>query len=302
MLESSGNKQELPRYWSNTSPASPIYILHTAPHAAIALLGACGVACLCWALIQQVAFDASLAAVFVLLCVYIYSLLSERCRQEHEWQEFSGQCGTGKTDAKHASAADGMSELDLTGYAKTLGVSLRSGVVHKEGSTLNKIMMDALAKEYLRCVSALRCYQEAFGPLPAEPHEQQQQQQEQERQEQHFGETFSNKEFAAAARASTDPDPSPSGFINPPLVPAIDFTSLSQDFAAVSKALAGSGTSAPSTEPEASSEAAVPTVTQQPSQASSTIDSTTSTSGPSHQEASSVEHSRQHVTFGLFGR
>merc|ERR1719476_701184 len=58
-----------------------------------------------------------------------------------------------------------MSELDLTGYAKAIGVSMRTGTGFAEGSTLSKIMMDSLAKEYLRCMSALRCYQTTFGPL-----------------------------------------------------------------------------------------------------------------------------------------
>mmetsp|Transcript_66353 Transcript_66353/g.103627 ORF Transcript_66353/g.103627 Transcript_66353/m.103627 type:complete len:197 (-) Transcript_66353:105-695(-) len=59
-----------------------------------------------------------------------------------------------------------MCELDLTGYAKTLGVSLGTGTGLEEGGTLSKILLDALAKEYLRCMSALKCYQQTFGALP----------------------------------------------------------------------------------------------------------------------------------------
>lgn len=79
-----------------------------------------------------------------------------------------GSKGAPRSAAAARAEADGTSELDLTGYAKTLGVSIRNGVVHKEGSTLSKILMDSLAKEYLRVVSALRCYQNAFGPLQEE--------------------------------------------------------------------------------------------------------------------------------------
>jgi hypothetical protein len=118
--------------------------------------------------IRQKAFDASLSAVLLLLCLYIYTLLSERCRRRSESQEAFVGVSVLSSDPKASAArttADGISDLDLTGYATTLGMSIRNGVVHKEGSTLNKILMDALAKEYLRCIAALKCYQETYGPL-----------------------------------------------------------------------------------------------------------------------------------------
>jgi len=170
------DSQETQCHWTRTSPSSPSHILHTAPHALVAFVGGCGFVCFSLALVQKAPLDASLAAVLFLLCLYIYTLQSERCRQKSMLQEaFTGVSihlpGDSKfsasTSAK-AKAADGMSELDLTGYAKTLGVSMRNGVAHKEGSTLNKILMDALAKEYLRCISALKSYQAIFGPLLGE--------------------------------------------------------------------------------------------------------------------------------------
>lgn len=162
------DKQEQPNYWVRTSPSSPAHIFRSPHHAIIALCGAAGVACFSFALLQKKAFDASLAAVLVMVCVYIYTLQSERCRAKFHWRNsFAGSKAGSRGAAR--SAADGTSELDLTGYATTLGVNIRNGVVHKDGSTLNKILMDALAKEYLRCVSALRCYQTTFGPLQEDP-------------------------------------------------------------------------------------------------------------------------------------
>jgi len=159
----SGNDQELPHYWSNASPSSPAHVLQTPPHAFFAVLGISGLGCFSWALVQQRRFDAGIAGLIALLCVYVYSLQSERCRLKSEWRE--GWVSR-ESDSSGKEAAGGVpSELDLTSYGRALGVSIRDGIVHKEGSTVNKLLMDALAKEYLRCTAALRCYQNAFGPL-----------------------------------------------------------------------------------------------------------------------------------------
>merc|ERR1719440_970700 len=177
-------KQEQPSYWLRTSPSSLGHVLKSPHHALVFLCGAGGFAAFSYALLQKRPFDASLAAVIVLVLLYIYTLQSERCRRKTEWREsvigasLNGGLSIGhlpiesKAGSKGAArsaaarvAADGTSELDVTGYATTLGVSIRNGVVHKEGSTVSKILMDALAKEYLRVVSALRCYQNTFGPL-----------------------------------------------------------------------------------------------------------------------------------------
>lgn len=164
--------QEQTDYWASTSPSSPHHVLRTAPHAFIALIGLGGFACFSYALIEQLLFDGIMAAVLVGVCLHIYTLQSERSLQKSKLPK-GGLDGVSvfpnkpvASGAGPRSAVDGASELDLTGYAKTLGVSLRSGKAPKEGNTLNKILMDALAKEYLRCQAALRCYQTAFGPLP----------------------------------------------------------------------------------------------------------------------------------------
>lgn len=139
----------------------------TPHHALAALVGLGGIACFSVALVQQKPFDATLAVVLVLLCRYIFALLSERIRQKSLRPEGTPHdLRASVANPKPCnSRADGISELDLTGYAKTLGVSLRTGTGLDDGGTLSKILMDALAKEYLRCVSALKCYQNAFGPL-----------------------------------------------------------------------------------------------------------------------------------------
>jgi hypothetical protein len=123
-------------------------------------------------MVQQKPFDATLAGLLVLLCWYIYTLHNERRRQTSLKMGGAHNCKA-LSSAKHCRPkTDSTSELDLTGYANTLGVSLRTGTGLAQGGTMNKIMMDALAKEYLRCVSALKCYQNAFGPLQEDAAEQ----------------------------------------------------------------------------------------------------------------------------------
>jgi len=161
--------KEPQKSWTTT--AAPF---KTLPHAFVAFLGLGGAACFSVAVVFKHPFDACVAVGLVLLCGYVFALQTERCRLECARQEQPKLSEVLATDgpaaadaaarARAGPAASGTSELDLTGYAKTLGVSMRSGGP-MEGSTLNKILMNALAKEYLRCVSALRCYQSAFGPL-----------------------------------------------------------------------------------------------------------------------------------------
>jgi len=136
-------------------------------HAFAIILGLAGIVCFSIALVQQRPFDATLAAVVVILCWYIVHLYTERGKL-HD-RQLNGQPQDSVASAvEHGTSieADGMCELDLTGYAKTLGVSLGTGTGLEEGGTLSKILLDALAKEYLRCMSALKCYQQTFGALP----------------------------------------------------------------------------------------------------------------------------------------
>lgn len=178
---SPSDAQEQLSYWS-ASPSSPIHVLHTAPHAIIAFLGTCSFAGFTVALIQQKLLDAILTALLIGLFLHTYTLHSERCRLKCKIPA-GGLAGVSvfpdKPRAKDSPVTAGVAgrsvarcredeapELDLNGHAKMLGVSLRSGVAQRENSTLNQILMDALAKEYLRCVSSLKCYQTAFGPLP----------------------------------------------------------------------------------------------------------------------------------------
>jgi hypothetical protein len=136
-------------------------------HTFAIFLGVAGIVCFSIALVQQRPFDATLAAVLIMLCWYIFYLHTAR-----EKLKARQVCGSpqdsvaGRTGHATSVDADGMSELDLTGYAKTLGVSISSGTGLEEGGTLSKILLDALAKEYLRCMSALKCYQQAFGAMP----------------------------------------------------------------------------------------------------------------------------------------
>jgi len=170
-LKEPSQEEELQRYWRNNSSTSPSHVLQTPRHALVALFGVCSVASFSFALVQQKPFDASLSVVLAVLCMYTYTLQSDRCRTkammflEEKLVGVTVDSSNSHSRATGANAAT--SELDLTDCAYQLGVCIRTtGVAHKEGSTHNKVLMDALAKEYLRCTSALKYYQNAFGALP----------------------------------------------------------------------------------------------------------------------------------------
>eukprot|EP00927_Polykrikos_kofoidii_P023309 TRINITY_DN21517_c0_g1_i1.p1 TRINITY_DN21517_c0_g1~~TRINITY_DN21517_c0_g1_i1.p1 ORF type:complete len:415 (+),score=55.51 TRINITY_DN21517_c0_g1_i1:100-1344(+) len=91
----------------------------------------------------------------------------------------SNACRAEESSGAVAAAAETTSQSNRTRCAVARGAAAnsveasevgshggRSGAV---GGTLSSLMMNALAKEYLRCVSALQCYREAFGPLKLEP-------------------------------------------------------------------------------------------------------------------------------------
>jgi len=139
--------------------------LETPQHAFFTVLGLGGVAYSSVAVVQLKPFDASLAFVLAVGCWFIFLLENEVKKQRSGESKSTRREKSISAPDKKAGAGDGLSELDLTGYAKAIGVSMRTGTGFAEGSTLSKIMMDSLAKEYLRCMSALKCYQTTFGPL-----------------------------------------------------------------------------------------------------------------------------------------
>lgn len=235
------------------------------------------------------------------------------------------KAGSKAARATKAAAADGTSELDFTGYAKTLGMSVRNGIVHKEGGTLNKILMDALAKEYLRCVAALRYYQTTFGPLQDDPLE-------------HQGDFLARGGVAASPIAAIDPDASRTQSSSTSLNPSLDLATITDSAAAAAANLANSGapttlspTAPLSPDPKCRVGSndigvtlSVPTGLQQPLQISTA--STPSTAGPVHTAGSPVANVTTHeeegspqpnpnvtqpvpsvqeskrISFGLFGR
>jgi len=63
-----------------------------------------------------------------------------------------------------ASAVDqGLSELDMTGFAQSLGMQFDTSL--PQSGTMSKVMMVTLVKEYLRCVTELQKYQAKYGPI-----------------------------------------------------------------------------------------------------------------------------------------
>jgi len=130
----------------------------TAMHVFAALLGLGAVVCFSAALVVQRPFDATLAGMLAFLCWYVFSLLSERLRLKNQLEE----------DMKLGSVVSMDDDAAAPTSSDTVAVAILPEVesaVAKEG-TLSKVLMHALAKEYLRCVSAVRHYQNVYGPLP----------------------------------------------------------------------------------------------------------------------------------------
>lgn len=168
----------------------PIGPFKTVPHFTTALLGLASAIFFSVALVQTKPFDASVAGVLMLTCWRVFKLLSERrhLAQQVVDMKSSVQCretpsgapsqttdaGTPRIARQDTSSrtraatvpteAAHTDELDLTGFAQSLSVSI-AGANSMQTDTLSKVLMTALAKEHLRCVSALRWYKAQYGPL-----------------------------------------------------------------------------------------------------------------------------------------
>eukprot|EP00933_Yihiella_yeosuensis_P075750 TRINITY_DN85252_c0_g1_i1.p1 TRINITY_DN85252_c0_g1~~TRINITY_DN85252_c0_g1_i1.p1 ORF type:complete len:311 (+),score=65.22 TRINITY_DN85252_c0_g1_i1:102-1034(+) len=180
----------------------PKGLVKTVPHAITFLVGLSGVICFSFALVKQKPFDATLGALIVLLGQYVFTLQNQRLVFEEELLQkvpaLAKQVSTSEDFAKQAdvdssmrsvvvpntssetattavpesaaaqpvvSAAVVQDDLDLTSYAQALGVMTRGGDAAANGSALNQILLNSLAKEYLRCISAIQSYKAIFGGL-----------------------------------------------------------------------------------------------------------------------------------------
>merc|ERR1711924_360556 len=133
----------------------PLGPLQTSFHAVVAGLGVASATCFSLALVRQKPFDAVLACVLLFSCWYIFTLLSERSRLEKQYVEglsaISASLQPIATDSMPMRVTEQQgssctSELDLTSYARGLGVPVRGAGglgLPSEGSTLNKILLSA---------------------------------------------------------------------------------------------------------------------------------------------------------------
>lgn len=145
----------------------------TGPHAASVLLGVGACVCFSISMVSQKPFDATLAVLLIMLCVHVFSLQTQRLQLDTQLAEQVKQSLTaGAQDlrnevvspqpATEVPAAPPSEDMDLSSYAQALGVS-------GSGFGLSQILMNSLAKEYLRCVSALQSYKTLYGNLEAAP-------------------------------------------------------------------------------------------------------------------------------------
>jgi len=159
----------------------PRGLLKTVPHVATASAALGGIVCFSVALVFQRPFDATLAALLTLLCQHVLSLQNERLKLEiclklaskagsyqlpgHPVQELGHSTTVRQVEGSHAVAPS--EDMDLTSYAQALGLEVARGGSPDSGSALSQILLNSLAKEYLRCVSALQSYKAVFGSLEA---------------------------------------------------------------------------------------------------------------------------------------
>jgi len=142
----------------------------TLSHAGVAILGLGGGVVFSVGLLLERFFDAALGIVFALLCWYIFVLLSDRHRLKNHLDSLSSAPALLASPTASASACmpTAVSDIDLTGCAKSLGVALGDGLAG-DGDTLSKVLMSALAKEYLRCIAAIKYYESSYGKVQEDP-------------------------------------------------------------------------------------------------------------------------------------
>jgi hypothetical protein len=134
----------------------------------IVLLGIASVACFSVMLVLQRPFEATLGGVLVLLCRVVYTLQNEHLTLLNTVATTLDHPSFEAESLKRLSGnADSTSDLDLTGFAGTLGIAIHGGRASRAENdcTLQRLLMHTLAKEYLRCTAALKCYVSAYGPL-----------------------------------------------------------------------------------------------------------------------------------------
>lgn len=145
----------------------------TVQHAAYMTLGLGGVVCFLYSLIELHPLTAAISAILAWLSWHTYWVHTDRCRlcaKLAKAQE-KPQIVVKSPDVSPRRAAakeQGLSELDMTGFAKSLGMQFDNSL--PQSGTMTKVMMVTLVKEYLRVVAELQAYQAKYGPLGTGEH------------------------------------------------------------------------------------------------------------------------------------
>eukprot|EP00929_Paragymnodinium_shiwhaense_P027790 TRINITY_DN16229_c0_g1_i1.p1 TRINITY_DN16229_c0_g1~~TRINITY_DN16229_c0_g1_i1.p1 ORF type:complete len:308 (-),score=71.11 TRINITY_DN16229_c0_g1_i1:313-1236(-) len=160
------------------------------PFAIVVVVGIGAIAACCAGLALRLWLTAIVAAMISILCRFVYLLQWEHLELTQELLAGATlpivvqppavvkKASAPATRLTAAEAVGPVSELDLTGFAGSLGFGGRSGQVALDvggeeqvassgtGTGLRKLQQHALAKEYLLVCSALTAYRNAFGLLP----------------------------------------------------------------------------------------------------------------------------------------
>eukprot|EP00928_Gymnodinium_smaydae_P019195 TRINITY_DN1733_c1_g1_i4.p1 TRINITY_DN1733_c1_g1~~TRINITY_DN1733_c1_g1_i4.p1 ORF type:complete len:382 (+),score=83.06 TRINITY_DN1733_c1_g1_i4:107-1252(+) len=180
-------------------------LLDKALHTMVFLIGVGAVASLSAMVVLARPFDAVMAGFLVVVSQGVYSLRNEHHRLLDSSKFGDGApvrpAGGGEPglasdaamphDADEAAMSGVVDDLDLTGLAGSLGVVVYGGSASSSGAAagrdsgagvgslagpeagaasggtrlLDRLLLNAVSREYLRCVSALRSYQALYGPL-----------------------------------------------------------------------------------------------------------------------------------------
>jgi hypothetical protein len=141
----------------------------SAQHAAYTMFGLGAIICFMYSLVVLQPLTAGVSAMLVWLCWHTYWVHTERCQlyaKLAKAQEKAPQPAVVNTSPRRSAAAaadQGLAELDMTGFAKSLGMQFDNSL--PQSGTMTKVMMVTLVKEYLRTVTELQQYQAKYGPL-----------------------------------------------------------------------------------------------------------------------------------------
>lgn len=150
------------------SKAQPLGPFKSAQHAVYMFFGLGAVICFMLSVASE-PLTAGVSAMLAWLSWHTYWVHSARCRLRESLVKAQEKQTRTVTDnvpprtRKQAAADQDLSELDMTGFAKSLGMQFDNSL--PQSGTMTKVMMVTLVKEYLRCVTDLQKYQAKYGPL-----------------------------------------------------------------------------------------------------------------------------------------